>query len=192
MIILAAYLIVLVSVPLCGGNLAKLGSLRIHKPWAIAVAMALQILVVNVVEERIPFVLGALIHLCSYGFAFVFVWANRRLAGIGVVVAGGLMNLAAIAANGGVMPASPGALERAGRSAAVGKFQNSTAVDHPKLWFLGDALAWPAPLPLANVFSVGDVLLVLGAGYTLHVAAGSRLATRRRGRHAAGARQRST
>ena len=32
----------------------------------------------------------------------------------------------------------------------------------PRLWFLGDVFALPARLPLANVFSVGDLLIGLG------------------------------
>jgi hypothetical protein len=28
--------------------------------------------------------------------------------------------------------------------------------------WLGDVFAWPAPLPLANTFSVGDLVIVLG------------------------------
>jgi len=28
--------------------------------------------------------------------------------------------------------------------------------------WLGDIFAWPAPMPLANTFSVGDILIVLG------------------------------
>jgi hypothetical protein len=41
---------------------------------------------------------------------------------------------------------------------------NSGVVEHPKLAFLGDVFAVPAQFPLANVFSVGDVLIILGVG----------------------------
>ncbi|MBK5250797.1 MAG: DUF5317 family protein, partial [Actinomycetales bacterium] len=41
-------------------------------------------------------------------------------------------------------------------------FTNSAVVDHPVLPWLGDVFAWPDPLPLANVFSVGDVLIAVG------------------------------
>jgi len=47
-------------------------------------------------------------------------------------------------------------------------FLNSGTVAHPVLGFLGDVFAWPVRLPFANVFSVGDVLIVLGAGYGAH------------------------
>jgi hypothetical protein len=68
------------------------------------------------------------------------------------------------------MPASRGALAAAGRAAETSGFTNSTAVAHAHLAFLGDVFAVPTPLPLANVFSVGDVLLLVGAALLLHTA----------------------
>jgi hypothetical protein len=65
------------------------------------------------------------------------------------------------------MPASAVAWRLAGRPAASG-FANSLPVDHARLLFLGDVFAIPHGLPLANVFSVGDVLLVLGLMWMVH------------------------
>ena len=48
------------------------------------------------------------------------------------------------------------------------------------LAFLGDVFALPAWMPAANVFSVGDLLLALGAAIFVHAACGSRLAPRAR------------
>jgi hypothetical protein len=181
-IIVVAYLLVLASVPLFGGRLSRLGSLRVRHAWSVAAALVVQIVIVNVVEASIAPGLAAVLHLASYGVALWFVALNRRVAGIGVIVAGGLMNLVAIAANGGVMPASAAAVRAAGRPVEAAAFQNSQAIEDARLWFLGDIMAWPAPLPLANVFSVGDVLIVIGAGQTMHVVCASRLAPRARGR----------
>src|SRR5581483_5559131 len=80
---------------------------------------------------------------------------------------GGLANFVAIIANGGVMPASRRALEIAGHAHVHG-FANSTAVAHPKLLFLGDVFAIPPSVPLHNVFSIGDVLIVVGIFLALH------------------------
>ena len=85
----------------------------------------------------------------------------------------------AITVNGGVMPADPDALAAAGKTVEAGEFINSTAVSDPKLAFLGDIIATPGSLPVANVYSVGDVLILLGAFVLLHVACGSRLVPRR-------------
>jgi uncharacterized protein DUF5317 len=115
----------------------------------------------------------------SYGLAVAFLVANRQIPWLWVVGLGGLANLVAIAANGGVMPADPGAMARAGMVVHAHEFANSTAVAHPRLAWLGDYFAVPASIPLANVFSVGDVVLVIGAALVLHRACGSRLSRRR-------------
>ena len=59
------------------------------------------------------------------------------------------------------MPADPDALAAAGVHQEAGDFANSTAVAHPHLSFLGDVFAVPASWPVSNVFSVGDVILVV-------------------------------
>ena len=47
-------------------------------------------------------------------------------------------------------------------------FDNSALVAHPRLGYLGDVFAVPRWLPTHNVFSVGDVLILVGVGYLLH------------------------
>ena len=47
-------------------------------------------------------------------------------------------------------------------------FENSAPVDDAHLAFLGDVFAVPAGWPLANVFSIGDVLIVIGAVALVH------------------------
>ena len=74
------------------------------------------------------------------------------------------------------MPADPDALAAAGVHQEAGDFANSTAVAHPHLAFLGDVFAVPASWPVSNVFSVGDVVLVVAALLALHCLCGSRLA----------------
>jgi hypothetical protein len=92
-----------------------------------------------------------------------------------VVALGGALNFIAIVANGGVMPARRGALETAGLDVRGGEFANSDFVEGAHVGFLGDVFAIPDGWPGANVFSVGDVLMVLGALLVLHAATGSRL-----------------
>ncbi|MGH2757046.1 MAG: DUF5317 family protein, partial [Actinomycetota bacterium] len=89
---------------------------------------------------------------------------------------GALSNFAAIVANGGVMPASAAAQSAAGIAQEKGAFVNSGVVEDPKLLFLGDVFAIPESWPvLNNVFSVGDVLIALGALLLIHGVCGSRL-----------------
>jgi hypothetical protein len=47
-------------------------------------------------------------------------------------------------------------------------FENSRALSSPRLAFLGDVFYVPASWPLSNVFSIGDVLIVVGSTYLAH------------------------
>lgn len=175
MILPAAFLVVLLTVPMLGGRLGALADVRLRWLPVLYLGLALQILITQFVPSDEA--LASPIHLASYGVIAVVVVANRRIPGLVAIGCGGALNLAAIAANGGVMPASEAALEAAGRAEAGAHFANSAAVADAKLAVLGDVFAWPEPLPLANVFSVGDIVLLLAGAYTVHVLGGSRLAS---------------
>jgi uncharacterized protein DUF5317 len=171
-------LLCLATVPLARGRLAALADVRFRAPWLALAAIAMQVVVISIVQ-------GAdwahhVVHLASYGLIAAFLWFNRRLPFLWLAAIGGSLNLVAIAANGGVMPADPDALEAAGIEQNAGEFANSTAVAHPHLGFLGDVFAVPSSWPVSNVFSVGDVILVIAALLALHSVCGSRLAAARR------------
>jgi len=68
------------------------------------------------------------VHLLTYGLAAAFVLRNLDLRFVWVVALGGLLNFVAIAANGGVMPASRDALETAGLSVAEEWIEERRAV----------------------------------------------------------------
>lgn len=179
MLALAAILACFISVPLLGGRLTRLADVRFRAPGLALAAIAVQVLILEVLN--LPHGLDRALHIGTYVLLGAFVWVNRALPGLLVIGLGGLLNAIAITANGGVMPASASALRRAGLADDAGAdFINSTAVAHPRLGFLGDVFAIPASWPGANVFSVGDVILLLGAFYALHRICGSRLAGARR------------
>ena len=164
MIIVAVCLLAALTVPLLGGSFVRLRHTQIFDGEFLAISFFVQVAAISLLPAWLPDGIGESLHLASYAFALWFVWANRRLAGVWMLGLGGLMNLAAIVANGGVMPADPDAVARAGLDVEAG-FSNSAAVHSPKLAVLGDIWAVPSGLPLANVFSIGDVLL--GAGCAL-------------------------
>jgi hypothetical protein len=176
-ILVAGVIIVFATVPLLGGHLQQAGSIRFARKGLLAAALVLQILVLQVFAAHVPPWMAASLHLASYAAAVAFLWSNRAVPGLWLIGLGGMANFAAIAANGGVMPASPTARAAAGLASEAG-FSNSAAIANPRLAFLGDVFAWPAPLPLANVFSIGDVLLLLGAAVLVHRVGGSRLSLR--------------
>jgi Family of unknown function (DUF5317) len=129
----------------------------------------------------LPDGLRSLLLVAAYPVGAVFLAANRHVPGIALTALGAALNLLAITANGGVMPASPAALATAGLPVDEPGFQSSTGVDDPRLAFLGDVFAIPASWPLSNVFSVGDVLIGIGLAWGVHRICGSRLVPRWRG-----------
>ena len=174
MILVVLFALTLVTVPLTGGRLSRLGDLRLQRGWLLAASLGSQIFIINVWPQG-PEALLTGIHLGSYALAGLFVWCNRSVPGLWVIALGGLLNLLAIGANGGVMPASQSAMEAAGIEVEATQFENSQVLADPELAPLGDVFAIPEPLPLANVFSVGDVVLLVGAAWAGHRIGRSRL-----------------
>ena len=178
MLIGAALLLCILSVPLLGGRLQALGELEFRRGGYAVAALVIQIVIISILRVDV-WGLSEEIHLATYFLLGAFLIANRHIPGLLVIALGGALNFAAIASNGGVMPADPDALRAIGRSPASDEFINSTALDHPKLAFLGDIIPTPASWPVSNVYSVGDLLILTGAFVLLHVACGSRLVPRR-------------
>ena len=174
-----AFLLLLLSLPAAGGRLGALAEVELRSVWLIGLAFGVQVLIVTVVPSGDTAVHRG-VHLLTYALAAAFVVRNLELRFVWVVALGGVLNFIAIAANGGVMPASRGALAAAGMDVRSGEFANSDFVANANVWFLGDVFAIPAGWPGANVFSVGDALMLLGALLVLHAATGSRLFAARR------------
>jgi hypothetical protein len=166
-IIFAGLAFAVALVVVLGGRLGNLASVELRGKGAIIGAFFLQLLIVTIAPTAFPHWVASVLHLVSYALAIAFVYANRRLPNLWIAALGGACNVAAIAANGGTMPASRTALAAAGMPIAHDGFGNSGAVSHARLAFLGDIFSIPKSLPLANVFSIGDVLLLVGAAAML-------------------------
>jgi hypothetical protein len=109
-----------------------------------------------------------LVHVGTYLLAAAFLALNWRVPGVWLVALGGLSNGLTIALNHGTLPARAGALREAGLQVRRTDFVNSGVMAHARLPWLGDVFAVPKGVPLANVFSVGDVVLVIGAFVVVH------------------------
>lgn len=144
-----------------GGRLSRLAGLRLRGVWWLFAALGAQIAILEVFNDDGRPALLRVVHLGSYAVAGAFLFANRRLPGLWLLGIGAASNAITIAVNGGVLPASADAMRTAGIPVASG-FMNSGPVTDPHLAFLGDVFAIPASIPLADVFSIGDVLIVLG------------------------------
>ena len=157
MVIVVACIVAALTVPLAGGRFARVAELELRHTWAVVLAIAVQVATFSVAPGALASA-GEHLHFASYALAGAFLVANRHIPGLWLVGVGGASNLAAITANGGVMPASPSALDAAGLAAGGGaEFANSAAVASPHLAVLG------------------DVCVVAGLFVVLHVICGSRL-----------------
>ncbi len=161
MIVVVATVVGLLAAALLGGRPSALGEVRLRGVWLLVLAFVAQVVVISVVPHW-PRALLETVHVLTYVAAGAVVWINRAVPGLLVAGSGGALNGVAIAANGGTLPASEHALRAAGLSSGEGEFLNSGALADPVLPWLGDVLWVPASVPLANVFSIGDVVLVAG------------------------------
>jgi len=165
----------LVLALLAGGDPRRLAGLRLRGVGLFYVAIGIQLL-----AFPFPFFpwhtgdgLARALWLASYALLVCAAFVNRDVTGVPVIAAGMLSNVAAVVANGGHMPALPSALQAAHKSFHV--HFNSAANASPHLAWLVDRWAVPHWLHVGNVFSVGDVVIAIGAALLVWSAMGARL-----------------
>ena len=113
MLLLVFVAVAVAAVPIFRGRLTALAGLRFRATWLILLALSIQIVIITVAPGT-PTPLRSGAYIASYLIAVAFLLLNRGIPGLWLVGVGALMNLAAIAANGGVMPAAHHALAVAG------------------------------------------------------------------------------
>lgn len=172
MILVVVFALGLLTVPVAGGRLSALGGLRLRRHRILIVAFVVQLVAL---KAPLPHDVAAPLNLATYFLGAWYLLANLDLPGMWLIGMGTASNMLALLANGGVMPASEKALATAGLSAGSASFVNSTAVPGAQVAFLGDVFAIPHSWPLHNVFSIGDVLILLGGLVAVHRICGSRL-----------------
>ena len=155
---------------LLGGRPEKLAALPLRAGWLVLIAFGVQWIVVRIPgTDPVPLLGGAVV--ASYTMLLGFLWLNRRLPGLKLALAGTLLNLVVLTANGGFMPVAPATLaavhlERPnaviGQRVALSK-DVLLPPDRAVLAALGDRLtiAWPIPQAL----SIGDLLVAAGIGW---------------------------
>lgn len=157
-----------------GGRLANLAAVRLRLLGLLFFAVILRSVaegaITRGVAEVEPFRVPLL--ALAYGSLVVALWSNRRLPGFPIAIGGVVLNGIAILANGGAMPVWGPSLRAAGfdRSDLDGFH---VLLDGPAdLAFilragpLGDVIPLPLPV-LANVLSLGDVILGVGLAFFL-------------------------
>jgi hypothetical protein len=170
MLLLYAIAIGLLIGRLAGGRVRNLE--RVHITWwGVAVAgLAVQlVLFAPPLAERIG-TAGPPLYVISTIAVLVALLRNLEQPGFTVIAIGAVANLIPVLANGGAMPSDPDAwLALTGAAELpVQGFTNSVLIGpETNFPFLGDVFVLPRPWPLANVFSIGDVLIGIGAAWFL-------------------------
>ncbi len=166
MLLLYSIVVGLLIGRLAGGRLRNLE--RIDFVWwqlALAGLLVQLIIFAGPVAERVGS-WGPAVYVISTLVVMAALLRNLRYRGLAVIAVGAGLNLVAVIANGGAMPSAPEAWFSLTGVAAlpVTHFTNSVLIGPDTLFpFLGDDFVWPRPLPLANVFSIGDAIIAVGA-----------------------------
>jgi len=170
MLYLIGILIGLVIGLLCGGRPSHLIQLRLRWLWLIFLSLVIQLLIFPLFSESplLPYATAPL-HVLSYAILMVWLVMNLRVFPMGVLLFGATCNLITLASNGGYMPASVTALQRAGLGHAADRLLQGDAVANVILMdsstrvnVLADWLYLPGWIPFATVLSIGDVLIMVG------------------------------
>jgi hypothetical protein len=165
MILLYAVVLGLVVGLVSGGRLSNLGNVTVRF-WPVALlGLLFQVLLFSSPLAAMVGRLGPSLYVLSTTIVLMALIFNLRQPGFALITVGAFLNFAVIVANGGLMPASPDAVVALLGAAVVptSDFSNSViAAPSTPLWFLGDIFVLPRPMPFANVFSIGDVLIGVG------------------------------
>lgn len=157
-------LIVITVALLRGGSLHHIAALRLRWLPLVFGSLALQLLIFTPFRDMsLVTVATPSIYLLSMLLLAAWLVMNRHIPGLLFMAAGLVLNLVALATNGGYMPVTPDAVGMAGVRLdfdAHGRYNNSILLlaGQTNLWLLTDII----PIPFAGVFSIGDVLLTLG------------------------------
>lgn len=155
-----------------GGSLIRLTELPLRYGWLILIVFLLQVITFSPQFEKLGWSdrYGVYLYISSLLLLLLVVGLNLSLGGMKVLGLGLVLNFLVIAANGGYMPVPLANLSRAGMLHQAemlqerGHFSNLTALtSETRLSFLADIFVIPSYLPLANVFSLGDVFIGIGA-----------------------------
>jgi hypothetical protein len=169
-VILALTLILLiVAYTMCFGfaGLLRLAHLPLRGGWLAALGCAVQFLGFSMSDYRfVMFVFSTILLLA-------FCWRNRQYAGMWLVATGIALNMAVMLANGATMPVNPASLREMTNidlpaySLIEGSKDQVLPDELASLPWLGDRLLLPGPFASLAVWSIGDVMLIIGVARLL-------------------------
>lgn len=182
MILILALFIGIAIGRLLGGRIRGLSDLRLRYIWLPVVVFTVQAALLKTPLRELGWalLLTPVIVVATYVVLVGWLLLNRRSSGVPLVLAGAILNLVVIAANGGYMPVTPEAIERAGlgdrvliqegRTYVAGSKDVVLEADETVLWPLSDVVVIPEGIPFSTIFSVGDLLIAVGVGRLAYAA----------------------
>jgi hypothetical protein len=168
MLLLYAIAAGLLAGSVAGGRIAALADLHIRWLGVAVLGLAFQLVLFHPLAAERVGDLGPVLYVVSTLAVFAALLHNLSLPGLPIVALGAALNLVAILANGGAMPSDPAAWMALTGVAAIptDDFTNSVLIGPgTALPWLSDVFVLPRPIPLANVFSIGDVLIAVGIAW---------------------------
>ncbi len=182
MILLFVLLVSLVIGLARGGSLGNLNQLQIRYEWLPLILFLVQasLVLFPIIESQALVNVQRLAIVSTYGGLLVFLYLNRFLPGVKLILLGAALNFAVILANGGYMPVAQEALQAAGhedliitrgeRQYVLGSKDVVLEISQTRLAPLSDILVIPEEAPLSGSFSIGDIVISFGAFYLLNEA----------------------
>lgn len=172
MIILVVLFVAILLALLRGGKIAYLADLNIKWRGVIIVGFLIQIVVYNDFWQNNSSLkdLTTMAYFVSLGLLVIALVKNYAIPGMKFIAFGFFLNVLAIALNGGYMPASLNAWTTAGfRPLSADQTYNNSIGIGPNtlLPFFGDIFAIPKGFIFPNVFSIGDLIIAIGAVYLI-------------------------
>lgn len=163
---------------LSGGSTAGFSEARFRFIPLLFVSGIVQVIIFTDYVGTEPIVrdLAPYLYVGALAIGLVALFLNRHIFGMKLVLAGAVLNFLVISLNGGTMPAREASLRTAGSYEEISREQMlyesgadvqwpqiMIADDDTRLAFLGDIIPIPEGIPVANVVSIGDLLISAGA-----------------------------
>ncbi|MDK1029474.1 MAG: DUF5317 domain-containing protein [Anaerolineae bacterium] len=146
--------------------------------WLAFVAILPQLIALNLelLGLSAPDKTVAIALVTSQALLFLFVWLNRHVPGMTMLLIGLILNMAVMVTNRGFMPINPTTAESLIGSEKLSAYELGNRIgakdillapDATNLEFLADRFLSPQGFPYQVAYSLGDVFIALGAFWIL-------------------------
>jgi hypothetical protein len=146
-------------------------NVKLQKTWLIVVAFALQTVTRLMGVKGFDFAVkfSLLIQVVVFALLFLCFWFNKKYIGLWFIGIGASLNALVMIINGGRMPVSLEAMQKAGIQVATDMVLSGADNKHivlsdtTRLGFLADIIYLPGILGWGiGVLSIGDIIVALG------------------------------